>query len=286
MPSTCWATIWPPDVASTEISTRDCSGWKQRRGRDIPGRLNASKIFWPGKIRHHRSRSCQSVTSTALFWPLAFLLIHIVPGSILRSTIVGAIGERSYTIVFSLLSVATLVWMVMAFNASDSGGYVWYHAGKIQYVSVALMFLAFVLGVGGLIGANPTAVGGRVAKNGDPATGFLRITRHPFLVSVVIWSIAHLLVRGELRAIVFFGGLGLLAAVGTVLIDRKSAKRLGEEWHQFSEATSIIPFLAILQGPQPPQCRRTETLAVGNRDRRLRSGSAFSCGHHGRPPLP
>lgn len=179
---------------------------------------------------------------------LAFLLIHIVPGSILRSTIVGAIGERSYTIVFSLLSVATLVWMVMAFNASDSGGYVWYHAGKIQYVSVALMFLAFVLGVGGLIGANPTAVGGRVAKNGDPATGFLRITRHPFLVSVVIWSIAHLLVRGELRAIVFFGGLGLLAAVGTVLIDRKSAKRLGEEWHQFSEATSIIPFLAILQG--------------------------------------
>lgn len=179
---------------------------------------------------------------------LAFLFIHIVPASALRKPIVKAIGEGAYLGVFSVASLATLIWMVMAFNASDSGGFVWYHAGKIQYVSVVLMFLAFILGVGGLIGANPTSVGGKVAGSGDPATGFLRITRHPFLVSVVIWSIAHLLVRGEMRAIVFFGGLGLLAALGTLLIDAKTARRLGPDWERFHNVTSIIPFLAIFQG--------------------------------------
>jgi uncharacterized membrane protein len=179
---------------------------------------------------------------------LVFLFIHVVPASALRAPIVRVIGEGPYLGGFSLLSLAALVWMIMAFNASDSGGFVWYHAGKIQYLSAALMFLALVLGIGGLIGANPTSVGGKVKGSGDPATGFLRITRHPFLVSVVIWSIAHLIVRGEMRAIVFFGGMGLLAAVGTVLIDAKTSKRLGDDWGRFRDATSIIPFLAIIQG--------------------------------------
>ena len=179
---------------------------------------------------------------------LVFLFIHIVPASALRAPLVNAIGERGYLAAFSILSLAALIWMIMSFNASDSGGYVWYHAGKIQYVTAVLMFIALVLGVGGLIGANPTSVGGKVSGSGDPATGFLRITRHPFLMSVVIWSIAHLIVRGEMRAIVFFGGLGLLAAVGTVLIVAKTARRLGPEWERFRDATSIIPFLAIIQG--------------------------------------
>lgn len=179
---------------------------------------------------------------------LVFLGIHIVPASGLRGPLVRRIGEGAYTGIFSVLSLGGLVWMIMAFNASPSGGYFWYNAGNIQYVSAALMFVALVLGVGGLIGANPTSVGGKVAAKGDPATGFLRITRHPFLVSVVIWSLAHLLVRGEGRAIVFFGGLGLLAAVGTLLIDRKASKRIGTDWQPFAAATSIVPFLAIIQG--------------------------------------
>lgn len=35
--------------------------------------------------------------------------------------------------------------------------------------------------------------------------------RHPMLMGVVIWSVAHLLVNGELTALVLFGGLGLWA---------------------------------------------------------------------------
>lgn len=194
-----------------------------------------------------------------------FLLIHIVPSSALRGRITGAIGEGAYMGAYSVLSLAALVWMVLAFNASGPGPVLWYNPGPIQYLSVALMFVALVLGVGGLIGNNPTSVGGKVAGGGDPATGFLRITRHPFLTSVVIWTIAHLLVRGDMRSIVFFGGFGLLAAVGTLLIDAKTSRRLGQDWQRFAGVTSIVPFLAILQGRNRLSLRELKLwrLAIG-----------------------
>lgn len=186
------------------------------------------------------------------FWHLGlatavFLAIHIVPSSVLRGALVARLGEKGYAFLFSLLSLAAIVWMVMAFNAAPSGPVLWMNHGPLQYVTLVLMLLALMLGVGGLIGRIPTAVGGRLAAEGEPATGFLRITRHPFMVAVVIWALAHLLIRGDMRAIVFFGGLGLLAAVGTLLIDAKSRGRLSG-WAGFERVTSIIPFLAIVQG--------------------------------------
>ncbi len=66
--------------------------------------------------------------------------------------------------------------------------------------------------------------------------------------SFVLWSIAHLLNNGDLRSIIFFGGFGGLALVGTFMIDRKRAKALGSDWTVFKEGTSNIPFLAVLQG--------------------------------------
>ncbi|PJK28733.1 NnrU family protein [Minwuia thermotolerans] len=187
------------------------------------------------------------------FWHLVvatavFLAIHVIPSSVLRNRLTGALGEAGYAIAFSVLSIAALLWMVLAFNAAPPGPVLWMNHGVAQYVTLVLMFVALLIGVGGLIGRSPTAVGGGgVARKGDPATGFLRITRHPFLTGVVLWSVAHLIVRGDLRAIVFFGGLGLLAAAGTVLIDRKSRRRLAG-WERFAAVTSIVPFLAIIQG--------------------------------------
>ncbi|WP_416897755.1 MAG: NnrU family protein [Minwuia sp.] len=179
---------------------------------------------------------------------LFFILVHVVPATPLRAALVGRIGEGTYSAVFSVISLIGLVWMVMAFNAAPNGAFLWYNAGPLQYLSILLMFIALVLGIGGLIGSNPTSVGGKVPASGEPATGFVRITRHPFLTSVVIWSLAHLIVRGDLKALIFFGGLGLLSAAGTQLIDGRRARSLGAEWDRFAAVTSVVPFLAILQG--------------------------------------
>jgi uncharacterized membrane protein len=44
--------------------------------------------------------------------------------------------------------------------------------------------------------------------------------RHPMLVGVVLWSVAHLLVNGALAPVVLFGGIGLWALLQMALINR------------------------------------------------------------------
>jgi uncharacterized membrane protein len=66
--------------------------------------------------------------------------------------------------------------------------------------------------------------------------------------AIMLWAAAHILAIGSLQAVIFFGGLLLLAAAGTTLQDARKAKQLGEEWKRFAALTSNVPFLAVAQG--------------------------------------
>lgn len=177
-----------------------------------------------------------------------FLGIHVIPSSMLRGVLVARLGEAGYAIAFSVLSIVGIIWLVAAFNAAPAVGMLWYNAGTLQYLTAILVFLATLLVVAGLTQRNPTAVGAAVPADDDPAKGFLRISRHPFLMGVTLWAIAHLIVRGDGRAIVLFGTFGLLAGVGTLLIDAKKRRQAPETWPHYEAKTSILPFLAILGG--------------------------------------
>ncbi|MDF1730896.1 MAG: NnrU family protein [Minwuia sp.] len=188
-------------------------------------------------------------TTTHLILAMAvFLIIHIVPSSALRGRLVAILGQGGYLAFYSILSLAGIVWVVMAFNAASFSGYLWYLPYVMNYVAAVLILLGFILFIGGQTQPNPASVGQSVAVGDDPARGFMRITRHPFLVSVVLWGTAHILVRGDYNALIFFGGFLVLAAAGTLLIDAKRRKADPEGWARYSAVTSIIPFLAILQG--------------------------------------
>jgi uncharacterized membrane protein len=76
----------------------------------------------------------------------------------------------------------------------------------------------------------------------------LRVTRHPFLWGVMLWSAAHLLVIGGRAALWFFGSFLLTAAFGTRSIDRKRAEVGGDAWQRYSLLTSNLPFAAIGAG--------------------------------------
>jgi uncharacterized membrane protein len=108
------------------------------------------------------------------------------------------------------------------------------------------MPVAFILIACGYF-RNPTMVGAdKLLKSEDPARGMIRITRHPIMWGVMLWAAAHVLARGDLKSLVFFGGLFLVAAVGTLLMD--SRKRANPDWPRFAAVTSHIPFVAIAQG--------------------------------------
>jgi uncharacterized membrane protein len=63
---------------------------------------------------------------------------------------------------------------------------------------------------------------------------------------LMLWAAAHIVARGDLKSLVFFGGFLLLALVGTLSMDAR--KRANPDWGRFAAATSHVPFVAIAQG--------------------------------------
>ncbi len=176
---------------------------------------------------------------------LAFLCLHVVPSTPLRPALVNTIGEKPYLGLFSLASLAGIVWMVLAFKAAPATA-LW---PGLRHLPSAVMPFAFILVVAGGMTPNPTAVGAaRLLEREEPARGILRITRHPIMWGIVLWAGVHLLARGELKSTLFFGTFLVLAAAGTVLMDWRKAALHGERWARFAGLTSNLPFLAIAQG--------------------------------------
>jgi len=85
-------------------------------------------------------------------------------------------------------------------------------------------------------------------KAAEPARGILRVTRHPVMWAIALWALVHLVARGDGASIIFFGGLAFVALAGTRLIDRRKDDTLGADWKRFAEATSNVPFTAIVEG--------------------------------------
>jgi uncharacterized membrane protein len=186
---------------------------------------------------------------------LVFVLFHLlVSGTRLRDAAVGTLGQGPYMGLYSLLSVAGLAWLIFAFGAarSDPASMVlWTNAPALRWVQLVLQFLAFMLVVPGLATPNPTSVAQQgLLERPDAIRGMLRITRHPFLWGVAIWAFGHLLVNGDTAGVVLFGSLLGLALFGTVSIDAKRKRALGDKWDAFAAQTSNVPFAGILAGRQ------------------------------------
>jgi len=97
--------------------------------------------------------------------------------------------------------------------------------------------------------------------------GLTRITRHPLILPVVPWGISNAIVLGGRPADwLLFGGLAIYAvlgcaaqdlrvlrregSVGTVFLLRDDADSQENALREFYEATSFVPFAAVLDGRQ------------------------------------
>ena len=175
----------------------------------------------------------------------AFIVTHFVPSTPLRGAVAGAIGEKAWLGLYSLVAFATIGWMAWAYGEAPFQP-LW---PGLRLLPLLLMPVALLLLVGGLMTRNPSAVmqqGG--LRSAEPARGMVRVTRHPVMWAIALWAATHVLARGDLASLVFFGGFLLVAALGTVLIDARKARTLGEDWKRFAAATSSVPFGAIAAG--------------------------------------
>jgi uncharacterized membrane protein len=181
-----------------------------------------------------------------------FLAIHLlIAGTRVRDGITRTIGEGPYLGLFSLASLGVIVWLAIAYKAAQRGeDPLLYDLGPgVKHLGIPVVALAFLLGVQGLFMPNPTSLRqeGSAAKP-DTIRGVLRITRHPFLWGVAIWSAFHLSANGDEASVIFFGTFFVLSILGTFSIDAKRRRKMGEAWAAFAAKTSNIPFAAAITG--------------------------------------
>jgi len=184
-------------------------------------------------------------------WAATWILIHrLISGGPLRSWLVASIGEWPYRVSFALLSIVCLAGLANAYaNVKPIG--IATAPWLVAVVAIIQLFAALLV-IAGLSTRNPTtAAMGEAAGEPDIVRGMVRVTRHPFLWGILLWSASHLLVRHDPAALLFFGSIGVVAAMGMWSIDRKRRLALGAAWLDFSRKTSLVPFFAIAAGRQP-----------------------------------
>ena len=126
-----------------------------------------------------------------------------------RAALVGRLGEGPYKGVYSAVSAAGLVLIVWGFARYRDTGYIqiWSPPAALRPVVLALMWFSFI----------------SLAAAYSPAGWIKGRLRHPMLVGIKSWALAHLLANGDLGALILFG-----AFLAWAVYDRIAVKRRGD----------------------------------------------------------
>ena len=181
---------------------------------------------------------------------LGFIVSHIALATPpLRDQLVARLGATGFMIGYSILSLALLFGAVQAYQGVPDRQ-LW-TAGPLAYlVSNVVMLVASILFAGSLTPAN-RALAGVPVKGPAAPSGVMRITRHPMMWAFGLWAIVHILLSGNLPTVLFAGGIGVLALVGSAFQDGKKRRAMGADWAAYEEKTSYWPLGAQLSGRQP-----------------------------------
>lgn len=162
------------------------------------------------------------------------------------------IGARLYRVLFALVSIplATIL-IIYFFNHRYDGLQLW----QVQLIPGVKPTVWILSAVSFLFLYPATFNLLEIAAVQKPEihlyeTGIIRITRHPQMVGQVIWCIAHTLWLGTTFTLITSLGL-----IGHHLFavwhgDRRWENRYGDAFLKVKDRTSVIPFLAVLDGRQ------------------------------------
>ncbi|MGH3579966.1 MAG: NnrU family protein [Candidatus Binatia bacterium] len=201
--------------------------------------------------------------TVACLW-LLFGGTHIGMAAV-RARIVARTGEVGYVVIFYLIAAASFTALVTYYAAHRFDGVAGLAVGSLAVARWPLMGVV-VLGVAVMVPALISYPRLPSALFGQPigaVRGIERITRHPFFAGVALLAGAHLLLATHLVGTVFFAGLLLLATAGAWHQDRRLMARRGRAYADYCNATSAIPFVAILAGRQRLMTRELPFGALG-----------------------
>jgi uncharacterized membrane protein len=168
-----------------------------------------------------------------------WLAVHLgIAGTSARDAIVRRVGEQRYRGLFSLLALPALVLMIVGYALAETT-LLWVTPAWVVAVIDAVMLLAFLLLAAAII---------KPRGAGEGPRGIFRVTRHPMMSAVGIWSGLHLLGNGDSASVLFFGAFLATVLLGLRSADAKLARRDPEKAGALHSVTSRLPFAAIVSG--------------------------------------
>jgi uncharacterized membrane protein len=133
-----------------------------------------------------------------------FLGIHLLPtvGG-WREKLIGRLGLNGYKVLFSLLSIASFALLVYGFARAPLIQ-VWSPPSWTRWVAIVLMLPAFIFLVAAYV---PGQIKARL--------------KHPFLVAIKTWALAHLIANGDLASIILFASFLAYAVYDRITLKRR-----------------------------------------------------------------
>ena len=138
------------------------------------------------------------ILGLALWW-VSHLFKRIAPG--LRARL----GVMPGKMVVTVLSLASIILMVIGYRRAEIVPVYEPVAGMGHLNNLLMLVSIYLAGV-------------------MHSKGVLKAKlRHPLLTATILWSVAHLLVNGDLASLVLFGGIGLWAVVSMLMINARES---------------------------------------------------------------
>jgi uncharacterized membrane protein len=182
---------------------------------------------------------------------LAFAVIHS-GGASLRAWGAERIGERAWRLLFAAVSIPSAVVVIGYFLAHRYDGIrLWNLQDQpwivpVVWAGTAISFLFLYPATYNLLEI-PAVLKPQVRLY---ATGIIRISRHPQAVGQILWCATHLLWIGSSFMVATCIGLIAHHLFAVWNGDRRLAHRFGAAFEELRSSTSVVPFLAVLEGRQ------------------------------------
>ena len=143
---------------------------------------------------------------------VAFLGLHLLPTvPDMRDGLIVRLGAGTYKAAFSVLSLLSFAVIVLGYHKMQlqpgKNPVLWDPPIWTRHIALALMLPAMIL----LVAANvPSRI--RTA------------VKHPMLLAVKIWALAHILANGDLASILLFGSFLAYAIYDRISVKARGAK--------------------------------------------------------------
>ena len=181
--------------------------------------------------------------SGLLLWSIIHLFPSLAPEK--RQAVIDKRGEKAYKAAFAICILAGLALIVFGWRSMTMIAayreFLYVAPIGVMHFAKLVVLIAFII-----FGAS------------NYPSRIRQYIRHPQLTGVFIWACAHLVMNGDVRSVVLFGGMALWSLLSIILINRRDGEYVKPEvpgWGReirglvisiiiFGVVTAIHPYIA------------------------------------------